>query len=478
MLSVPADSGERNLAGGRAQTSDGRRRAPSFRVFVNRCAHNDATAAFSRPVARHLRGTMGSLVFVALGLYLFGFAFFAYFCLFADPEESSVADFLTQRLPDYVSSKLVRLVGSKRMERINIISEYFLQIIYLVIVLGSWSIMFTYAYPWVSQSEHVSNYHKYIGVVVFAACMASFRYASNASPGYITKRTLSKHDNYPYDNLLFPENRICPTVGIPKLARSKFDRFSCVHVARFDHFCGWLHNPIGEENYRYFLLFLLLHICMCLYGTVVTAMLFRGETLDKKLLEVTFFNPTTGEEFTADWWVVSQFLFQRNLYVAGVFLLMAVMTVVLSAFLGYHIWLTSRGMTTNESVKWGQVKKWHRQESKRYQQAVKDGLAPSVNNTTSKSASSVVTDGDVTCTGLVTTNENASKEEADEPPIADPGPFPTNIYNRGLVENWKEVIYPRSLRQDALDRWKRSLKNSTSQTKESLVSQPSKPKAC
>jgi len=418
-----------------------------------------------------------SLVWVALALYLLGFAFFAYFCLIADPEESQIAFLLTQKLPDSLNNNVVRLVGSKRMEKMNIVAEYFLQIMYLVVVLGSWSIIFTYAYPMVNDSEHVSNIHKYVGYVVFCACMTSFRYASNASPGYITKRTLSKHDNYPYDNLLFPSDRICPTVGIPKLARSKYDRFSEVHVARFDHFCGWLHNPIGEENYRYFLLFLVVHVCMCIYGTTVCYLLFRGEVLDKKLLEVTFFNPSTGKEFTADWFVVSQYLFQRNFYVAGVFILMACMTVVLGGFLGYHIWLTSRGMTTNESAKWGQVKKWHRQESKRYQKAVKEGLV-SANNSASE-ASSVVTDGDVTCTGAASTKDDAySNQDSDEPPISDPGPMPPNIYNQGFVENWKEVIFPRSLRQDALDRWKRSLHATKSHAKEHAVpQQPAKSKA-
>ena len=193
----------------------------------------------------------------------------------------------------------------------------------------------------VAKSEHVSNLHMYIGVIVFLACMASFRQASNASPGIITSRTIAKHDHFPYDNLLFPPDRVCPTVGIRKLARSKYDRFSQNHVARFDHYCGWLRNPIGEENYRFFLLFLIVHVVSCLYGTVVLSFLFYGEVLDKKLLEATFFNPTTGEEFTANWFIISQYLFQRHFCISGVVLLMSVMTFVLGGFLTYHIWLTS-----------------------------------------------------------------------------------------------------------------------------------------
>lgn len=411
---------------------------------------------------------------VALGLYLLGFAFLAYYCLFADPDTSTVADVMTRRLPNYVEAMVVQLLGKKGLDKVSSFAEYFLQILYLALVLGSWSIMFAYGYPWVTQSKHVSNYHMVIGIFVFAMCMASWWYASNVSPGFITARTLAKFDHFPYDNLLFVPGRKCPTVGIPRLARSKFDRVSRVHVARFDHFCGWLNNPIGEENYRFFLLFLLVHVCMCCYGTVVCVWLFLGEIIDHKLLEVTFFHSATGDEFKADWFVISQYLFHRRSCMAGVLILMGCMTVILGAFLGYHVWITTRGMTTNEAVKWGQVKKWHKKELRRYNQALKAGLV-SVNKSTTPESFMVVTDGDIGCTGGPATN---SKEEPDgSSPIMDPGPMPKNIYNNGLVENWKEVIFPRSLRKDAQERWKRSLDKAKTQKPEPLVQQPLKPKA-
>jgi hypothetical protein len=59
------------------------------------------------------------------------------------------------------------------------------------------------------------------------------------------------------------------------------------------------------------------------------------------LLEATFFNPATGQEFKADWFIITQYLFQRHFYISGVVLLMTVMTFVLGGFLTYHIWLTS-----------------------------------------------------------------------------------------------------------------------------------------
>jgi hypothetical protein len=191
----------------------------------------------------------------------------------------------------------------------------------------------------------------------------------------------------------------------------------------------------------------------------MTSRLFYGEILDKELLEVTFFNVNTGEEFKGSWTIIGQYLLQRHFYVAGVWLLMVAMTLCLGGFLGYHVWLTSVGMTTNESAKWAQVKKWHKQEVRRYKDAVKRGLVvPSKSSTSGP----VVPDGDVGCTGAVGGTPTAEEgNESDEPDrIYDPGPYPKNIYNQGLIENWKDVFFPRSLRQEALERWKTSLNQS------------------
>lgn len=109
-------------------------------------------------------------------------------------------------------------------------------------------------------------------------------------------------------------------------------------------------------------------------------------------------------------------------------------------------------MTTNESYKWGDVNKWYKMELKRYNDAVKNGEI--IQNKDEKNRAVVVGDGDVTCTPTQgytesSTQKSSKNEDAlDNNAPFDPGPKAVNIYNRGFVENWKEVIFPISLRND------------------------------
>lgn len=344
-----------------------------------------------------------------------------YFCICADPQQSPTAKFLTITLPKLFWETLAKVLGQKAFDAVEYVLDRALLLFYCVMVYGSWSIIFAYVYPWVGQQEYLSQYHRIIGIIVFATCVISWHTAHTASPGLITAETIARYNHFPYDDLLFEAGKVCPTRNIPKLARSKFDRFKYhENIPRFDHFCGWVHNTIGEENYRFFLLFLLVHVfvsvpsClwmkdsshtvvkMCWYGSFTVATLFYGEILEKELLTVTFFDRFTGEEVETSNWILFQYLFQSHFAAASVWIIMFAMSIALSLFLFYHVWLTSRGLTTNESYKWDAILKWHRTQLKRYR-------------------------------------DNPTKED-------DPGPIPTNLYHQGFVENWKEVIFPKSLR--------------------------------
>ena len=144
------------------------------------------------------------------------------------------------------------------------------ELLYITGCYGGWTLIFLYTYPAIDASTNISSHHKIVGVMVWALCVLTWRWAKTISPGDITATTLSLYDNYPYDHILYIPHHICPTLAIRKLARSKYNRYSGTHVPRFDHHCPLLnHQAVGECNYRYFLLFLVTHRSECFYGAVV-----------------------------------------------------------------------------------------------------------------------------------------------------------------------------------------------------------------
>eukprot|EP00578_Thalassiosira_sp_NH16_P014712 CAMPEP_0181124912 /NCGR_PEP_ID=MMETSP1071-20121207/26754_1 /TAXON_ID=35127 /ORGANISM="Thalassiosira sp., Strain NH16" /LENGTH=311 /DNA_ID=CAMNT_0023210289 /DNA_START=554 /DNA_END=1489 /DNA_ORIENTATION=+ len=269
------------------------------------------------------------------------------------------------------------------------------------------------------------------------------------------------YDHYPYDGVLYAEGAVCPSLKIRKIARSKYDRVSGRHVPRFDHHCGWLNTAIGERNYGAFLMFVGVQVGMCCYGTWAMWRVLAGEVIEKDLLNATFFNAVTGAEVQADRIIVFHYLFARHLPICGVLLLMSVMSIALGAFLGFHLYISSMNMTTNEYFKWRAVKRWHKKEKMRYERARKDGKIGKRKMVNDDDAGSeearllekVVPDGDVGCVGPVATSTSPKDDDAAEDEILDPGPMPKNIYNKGIISNFSEVFFPLSYREDAIRRF-------------------------
>jgi hypothetical protein len=178
---------------------------------------------------------------------------------------------------------------------------------------------------------------------------------------------------------------------------------------------------------------------MCLYGTYCLSMLFYGEMVAKQLYRATFFDRYSGREVPSSYWILFQYLMQAHFAECSIWLIAAVMSVALSLFTLYHVWLTSRGLTTNESYKWDAIQRWHKARVQKYRRQLQQ--------------------------------KHGHGGGDDDEMVDNPGPAPVNIYNRGIVENWREVLFPQSLRR----RRRRPLRTTTTTTSTSNQNTEARP---
>lgn len=323
---------------------------------------------------------------------------------------------------------------SSRIEKACSEGHRCMQLLYLFTFCAGWAYVFHSVYP---MADDVGSHHRIIGVVVFLSCALSWVLASTVSPGNITAESMAKYDNYHYDNLLYA-NRVCPTLQIRKLARSKFDRYSQTHVPKYDHFCPVLMQSVGEENYRLFLAFLILHTGMCFYGCdilcrILWGIVARDPETSKLLVE------SKLSVMTALRRLVVMFLLNHPLGYLIAFLF--VCSLAMTKFLGFHLYLITRGMTTNEYYKWQDVYdlyeyerlRWNDKNIRRAEAGARAGVA-AVDDVESPSA------GDAN-RHLQQQQQQQQLNYRDKYNNA-----LKNTYNLGIVNNMHEVLFPRCLR--------------------------------
>eukprot|EP01034_Spumella_vulgaris_P021517 gene21517-27552_t len=96
----------------------------------------------------------------------------------------------------------------------------------------------------------------------------------DTDPGIIDTRD-ENHDEVMTQSLMTSgcpaTDKYCRTTLVRKPMRSKYcARTGCV-VARMDHYCVWLNISVGHRNHRTFVVFLLLHLLVATFSTVMIA---------------------------------------------------------------------------------------------------------------------------------------------------------------------------------------------------------------
>lgn len=403
----------------------------------------------------HLLEIIFNKMVIGLLLYFVTVVTLFYLCIYGDSSTNRFARLIKVRLPEMIE----RLIGKRKMDKLRKTNEYIqyernpiLQIMYCFLITGGWTTMVFCGYP-LMPNLYVSDIHQTISYGVFVVNIGSYIYIMKKSPGCVTKDTITLYDNYDYDGIMYYD-RTCPTIGIRKIARSKYDSMLKRHVPRYDHYCGWVGNTIGEENYAYFLTFLVVHVLMFWYGSYVTGMIFWSE-LDKIIYQKrASFIDSKGNRLAVTKLTALRYLIQRHTNLAGLSMLMFIVAIFLSGFIGFHCWLIVNGMTTNEFYKWKAAKVEHDRLLKKYDEAVVKGNLSKGPEHRDELQVDISDDFDVGCVGA--TNNLSQEAEINNPDqkLIRPRPFPEKFpYKFSLIENIRNVFYPRYLREDAQRRY-------------------------
>lgn len=116
--------------------------------------------------------------------------------------------------------------------------------------------------------------------------------------------------------------RYCKKCSLYKPPRSHHCRICKRCVLRMDHHCVWMNNCVGHANYKVFFVFVIYALLACIYSLIL---LVGSLTVDTHQTEESY----------------------RTVYIISGLLLIP-LSMALSVFLGWHVYLTIQNKTTIE----------------------------------------------------------------------------------------------------------------------------------
>ncbi|XP_050220674.1 probable protein S-acyltransferase 17 [Mercurialis annua] len=347
--------------------------------------------------------------------------------------------FLTFGGYDYFLRFVGAVCGSKGTNSVLSIEHYCcdrpnptLQIIYVAIIGFTYYFIATSSFSYI-PGYYISGVHRYISILAIIVGVVLFLLTSFSDPGIVNSNNVSAYlAAYPYDNIIFTEKE-CSTCDFQKPARSKHCGICNRCVARFDHHCGWMNNCIGEKNTRYFMAFLLWHFLLCVYGTIALGLILAGRLKELRVIYIlTVYYGIENSFRTLAPHVVQWLLGSYNTQIL-LMVFLAVVSLLLAGFFGYHAKLCLTNTTTNETFKWQEYIIWQKKliEAKTSAAALKasiSGLSSKAKRPESK------------CTDIFRRSPLEDSEEV----------VKRNMYDKGIFHNLGEIIFPLSSRSSFL----------------------------
>lgn len=94
-------------------------------------------------------------------------------------------------------------------------------------------------------------------ILCISSLIYSWFYLAQLDPGYIDYNEKEKNEMFSKDH--WQDKEFCTSCFIKRPLRSKHDPLTKRCISRFDHYCIWVNQPIGQKNHKSFCIFLALH---------------------------------------------------------------------------------------------------------------------------------------------------------------------------------------------------------------------------
>lgn len=143
-----------------------------------------------------------------------------------------------------------------------------------------------------------------------------------------------------------PQGVECFTCSVPRPARSKHCKL-CNHcVRRYDHHCPWINNDVGENNHRWFLLFLYTHVVSCYWASFDAVQVLLNVVIEQRILGAVFMEGR--RRVRATYYHVFLFLINTHTVVCCVLLFTLLIGTLLLAFWLYQMRMVMNNVTSND----------------------------------------------------------------------------------------------------------------------------------
>ena len=269
-----------------------------------------------------------------------GYVFFA-----GDPDEPGVLGrinkLITRDLAEGIRLCLFKCVGQQGVEAFDGTEEYLcwsanplLQIFYLAIIGSGFACFVAFGLPFVECNDLIPcvpaareagvcpflpSWHRITGYAAMTVCILSWVACCMSEPGCADENTPMAAYCHEWDGSVHVRKVCLPGhpgsapagQGLLQPARASYCRFNNKLVLRFDHYCPWIKNAVGEHNYRYFVGFLMIHWMTLGYAAWGTATMLLGRLAEEKFWSAErglaqIYDPVSGLPRNISWVEVSR----------------------------------------------------------------------------------------------------------------------------------------------------------------------------